>query len=122
MKHNGMTDIVKKPSHYTGLKIYGLVYPSENKVQIECKDVIRGLELNYQLGSAFKYLWRAGRKDDKIQDLEKAKQMIEFEIEDLKKEALTEPRDCTTCAYFYPTGNARCEACTSDFSNWQKKT
>lgn len=28
-------------------------------------------------GNAMKYLWRAGQKDDKIQDLEKAKWYIE---------------------------------------------
>lgn len=50
----------------------------------EPKDVIRGWGLNFNLGSAVKYIARAGRKDDIIQDLEKAKKFLEFEIEALK--------------------------------------
>ena len=52
----------------------------------EPKDVIRGWGLNFNLGSAVKYIARAGRKDDIIQDLEKAKKFLEFEIEALKDE------------------------------------
>ena len=52
----------------------------------EPKDVIRGWGLNFNLGSAVKYIARAGRKDDIIQDLEKAKKFLEFEIEALKEE------------------------------------
>lgn len=50
----------------------------------EPKDVIRGWGLNFNLGSAVKYIARAGRKDDIVQDLEKAKKFLEFEIEALK--------------------------------------
>ena len=50
----------------------------------EPNDVIRGWGLNFNLGSAVKYIARAGRKDDIIQDLEKAKKFLEFEIEALK--------------------------------------
>lgn len=50
----------------------------------EPKDVIRSWGLNFNLGSAVKYIARAGRKDDIIQDLEKAKKFLEFEIEALK--------------------------------------
>ena len=66
-------DIVKHPSHYC----YGKYEP---------KDVIRDWGLNFNLGSAVKYIARAGRKDDIIQDLKKAKQFLEFEIEALEKE------------------------------------
>ena len=52
----------------------------------EPKDVIRGWGLNFNLGSVVKYIARAGRKDDIIQDLEKAKKFLEFEIEALKEE------------------------------------
>ena len=52
----------------------------------EPKDVIRDWGLNFNLGSAVKYIARAGRKDDIIQDLEKAKKFLEFEIEALQEE------------------------------------
>lgn len=54
-------DPVNHPSHYTS-------HPSG----IECIQVTR--HLNFNVGNAIKYLWRAGLKDDKnhIQDLEKA--------------------------------------------------
>ena len=51
----------------------------------EPKDVRRDLELNFNLGSAVKYIAIAGRKDDIIQDLKKAKQFLEFEIEALEE-------------------------------------
>lgn len=66
-----MSDKVKHPSHYCYSKY-------------EPKDVIREWGLNFNLGSAVKYISRAGRKDDIIQDLSKAKQFIEFEIEYLQ--------------------------------------
>ena len=40
--------------------------------------------LNFNLGNAVKYVSRAGRKGDKIEDLRKAIQYIEFEIEELE--------------------------------------
>ena len=46
----------------------------------EPKDVIRSWGLNFNLGSAVKYISRAGHKDDIIQDLKKAQQFIQFEI------------------------------------------
>ncbi len=45
---------------------------------IECIQVTE--HLNFCLGSAVKYIWRAGKKDDAVQDLEKAKWYIEREI------------------------------------------
>lgn len=66
-----MNDVVKNPKHYCYSKF-------------EPKDVIREWGLNFNLGSCVKYIARAGRKDDIIQDLSKAKQFLEFEIEYLK--------------------------------------
>lgn len=54
--------------------------------EYEPKDVIRAWSLNFNLGSAVKYIARAGRKDDILQELNKAKQFIEFEIEAIEKE------------------------------------
>ena len=42
--------------------------------------------MNFNCGSAVKYLSRAGRKGDIIEDLEKAKQFIQFEIDYLRQE------------------------------------
>jgi hypothetical protein len=67
---------ISHPSHY----IEGRVY--------EPKDVIRDWKLNFNLGSAVKYISRAGRKDDMIEDLYKAIQFIEFEIEALTRESM----------------------------------
>ena len=66
-------DPIKHPSHYIAGRKY------------EPKDVIRDWELNFNLGSAVKYISRAGRKGDKIEDLEKARQFLDFEIEALKE-------------------------------------
>lgn len=65
---------VTHPSHYCDGRKY------------EPRKVIRDWGLNFNLGNAVKYISRAGRKDDIIQDLNKAKQYIEFEIEALEKE------------------------------------
>ncbi len=67
-------DVISKPSHYTEGRKY------------EPKDVIRDWELNFNLGNTVKYVARAGRKDDILQDLKKARQYLDFEIEYLEKE------------------------------------
>ena len=67
------SDMVHHPAHYC----YS---------EYEPKDVIRAWGLNFNLGSAVKYIARAGRKDDILQELNKAKQFIEFEIEAIEKE------------------------------------
>lgn len=64
-----MEDVIKKPSHYCSGRQY------------EPKDVIRDWDLNFNLGSAVKYIARAGRKDDIVQDLKKAQEFIQFEID-----------------------------------------
>ena len=65
---------VKSPKHYT-----------EGR-KFEPKDVIRDWGLNFNLGSAIKYIARAGRKDDIIQDLRKAQEYIDFEIQAIEEE------------------------------------
>ena len=42
--------------------------------------------MNFNLGSAVKYIARAGHKDDAILDLKKAIEFIGFEIEYLEQE------------------------------------
>lgn len=70
----GKSDAIKQPSHYTEGRKY------------EPKDVIRDWKLNFNLGSTVKYIARAGRKDDIIQDLKKAQEFIQFEIDAIEEE------------------------------------
>ena len=57
---------------------------------IECIDIAK--HMNFSIGNAIKYLWRAGLKeepgkdqfDKHVEDLQKAIQYIKFEIERLK--------------------------------------
>lgn len=65
-------DVVSHPSHYTEGRKY------------EPRKVIADWGLNFNLGNAVKYISRAGRKGDKIEDLRKAIQYIEFELEELE--------------------------------------
>ncbi|MER5441148.1 DUF3310 domain-containing protein [Streptomyces sp. NPDC002790] len=67
-------DGVRHPSHYTS-------HPSG----IECIEITK--HMSFTLGSAIKYLWRAGLKGDAIQDLEKAREYIDIEIQRLKESA-----------------------------------
>lgn len=52
----------------------------------EPKDVIMDWQLDFCLGNVVKYIARAGRKGDALEDLQKAKQYIEFKIEALERE------------------------------------
>lgn len=59
------------PKHYKS-------HPSK----IECIQITE--HMNFCRGNAIKYIWRAGEKNDEIEDLEKAKWYIEREIQRLK--------------------------------------
>ncbi|MET8684820.1 DUF3310 domain-containing protein [Streptomyces sp. NPDC004732] len=61
-------DVVEHPNHYTS-------HPSG----VECIEIVK--HFSFPIGSAIKYLWRAGLKGDAVQDLKKAIKNIEFEIE-----------------------------------------
>ena len=70
---------VQHPKHY-----------NSDPSGIECIEIVR--HRNFNIGSAIKYLWRAGLKDDSsmtirqktIEDLEKSKWCIDDEIQRLK--------------------------------------
>lgn len=68
-------DIINKPKHYNS-------HPSG----IECIQVTE--HYNFNIGSIFKYIWRAGLKDgnSNIQDLKKAEWYLKREINRLEKE------------------------------------
>jgi len=61
-------DPVNHPSHYTS-------HPSG----VECIQITE--HMNFCLGNALKYIWRADEKGDAIEDLRKAKWYIDREIE-----------------------------------------
>lgn len=70
-KNTESFNAVSHPAHYIAGRKY------------EPRKVIADWGLNFNLGNAVKYISRAGRKGNKIEDLRKAIQYIEFEIEEL---------------------------------------
>jgi len=70
-----MKDLVNHPSHYGGKdNIY------------EAIKVIEAWQLGFCLGNTIKYISRAGKKDNALQDLEKAMFYLNREINKLKDE------------------------------------
>jgi hypothetical protein len=63
-----MIDKVNHPKHYT-----------EHPSGVECIQITR--HMNFNLGNAIKYIWRAGLKDNYIEDLEKAIFYLKDEIQ-----------------------------------------
>lgn len=57
-----------------------------NRLDPQPKDIIRAWGLNFNLGNAVKYVARAGHKDDIVQDLKKAQEYIQFEIDAIEVE------------------------------------
>lgn len=64
--------MVNHPPHYTS-------HPSG----VECIDVTE--HYNFCVGNAIKYLWRAGLKNDAIEDLKKARWYVDREIQRLTR-------------------------------------
>ena len=66
----GSKETIKHPNHYQGLN------------GMEVIEVIDNFELNFNTGNVIKYVLRAGKKEKnkKIEDLRKAIQYLEFEI------------------------------------------
>jgi hypothetical protein len=62
-----MNDPVNHPKHYTA-------HPSG----VECIEVTE--HMNFCVGNAIKYLWRAGLKGEQVEDLRKARWYIDREI------------------------------------------
>lgn len=58
---------VDHPPHYTA-------HPSG----VECITITE--HMNFNVGNAVKYLWRAGQKGDAVEDLKKARWYVEREI------------------------------------------
>ncbi len=67
-----MSDLINHPPHYTQ-------HPSG----VECIQITE--HMNFCIGNAVKYLWRAGHKDAAITDLQKARWYVDREINRLCK-------------------------------------
>lgn len=67
-----MNDIINHPSHYAEGRKY------------EPIDVIEDWGLDYHLGTVVKYVSRAGRKDDELQDLKKCRWFLDRKIRNLE--------------------------------------
>jgi len=76
-----VNDPVNHPSHYTA-------HPSG----VECITVTE--HMSFCVGNAIKYLWRAGLKGSKIEDLEKARWYIDREI--ARQKSLVGPSPAAT--------------------------
>lgn len=72
MKNIKDVTTVNHPRHY-----------NEHPSGIECIRIVE--HMNFCIGSAIKYLWRAGLKNDMLEDLQKAKWYIEREISRIQK-------------------------------------
>lgn len=75
-----MNDAVNHPSHYRSAK------------GMEAIEVIEAFDLNFHRGNAVKYVLRAGRKDEELQELRKARWYVSREIARMEA-AQGRPRD-----------------------------
>jgi hypothetical protein len=67
-------DHISHPAHYAAGRKY------------EPIEVIADWELGFALGNAVKYISRAGRKGDAVEDLKKARFYLDWEIRRMEKE------------------------------------
>jgi hypothetical protein len=67
-----MSDPINHPEHYTS-------HPSG----VECIDIVE--HMNFNLGNALKYIWRANLKGNAEEDLLKAVWYVQRELERRKK-------------------------------------
>lgn len=72
-------EVINHPNHYTWKK------KECREIQRDMVDGLSGMAAN-NMGNIIKYLYRVGHKDDIKQDLDKAKQYIDFLYEDLQRE------------------------------------
>lgn len=68
-------DMVNHPPHY-----------KQHPSGVECIQITE--HMNFCLGNAVKYIWRAGEKGSKIEDLKKARWYLDREIERLENKGV----------------------------------
>ena len=61
------------------------VYYENDQGDFDLIDVIQAWDLGFNRGCILKYIIRAGKKDDELQDLYKAKDYLEREIQYVKE-------------------------------------
>ena len=61
------------PKHYQNGKIYDLI------------DVIEDFKLNFNRGNVLKYVCRAGKKENEVEDIEKAIDYLQRELKYVKR-------------------------------------
>lgn len=103
------SDAVNHPSHYNN----GEFWHSKCGKPVECIDIVRHMDFN--IGNAVKYLWRAGKKNDELEDLRKANWYIadricelEREREEAKKDELAIPTEPDATTHITTKSNAVC--------------
>ena len=83
-------------------------------------DVIEAWDLGFRLGNAVKYIARAGRKGDRLTDLQKAEWYLQREIRrariGLARSSEVDPAPCETqgCANFRKSGKEHCHVCLAE--------
>ncbi len=109
-----MTDTVNNPKHYLSLGA-----KCSCGQEIECITITR--HLNFNLGNAIKYIWRADHKGKRVEDLRKAIWYLNDEIKRLEQNNTTckinISKDNNTLPIF---GNWYCAVCkkTTEFPNY----
>lgn len=78
-----MSDMVNHPPHYADS---GVICPGCGR-PVECIEITR--HLNFNLGNAVKYIWRAGSKGDPVEDLEKAEWYLNDELRRIRCGGMT---------------------------------
>ena len=85
-------DPVEHPTHYAS-------HPSG----IECVDLTE--HMNFNLGNAFKYLWRRDQKSDAVEDLKKARWYLQREASRIKRAMIAHIDRFNTFSAVEPEGN-----------------
>jgi hypothetical protein len=75
VKRKPIIEQINHPTHYGG---------ADNPY--EAIKVIDAWDLGFCLGNTVKYISRAGKKGDRLEDLQKARWYLDHEIENLEKE------------------------------------
>jgi len=68
IREESKRSLIEHPKHYQGQRF-------------EVIDIIEDFKLNFHLGNAIKYILRAGHKDDRLNDLQKAIWYLKREID-----------------------------------------
>ena len=91
-----MSESVNHPSHYGGDTTY------------EAIKVIEAWGLGFCIGNSVKYISRAGRKGNAVEDLKKARWYLDREIQNQERPHADNVRPCQNCGQPYGKDTHRC--------------